>query len=85
MRAKPAYSGAHRALSAVNSCETAPLLATHRRPLQRFAGHEVSIGGYRARKRDGNPDLKWLTDDQMLAMIPAIHAEFQSAYAPFCA
>jgi putative transposase len=39
-----------------------------------------SVSGYRAWKRGGKPDRKRLTDDQMLAVIRAIHAELKSAY-----
>ncbi|MFZ6755998.1 IS3 family transposase [Undibacterium sp. Ji50W] len=41
---------------------------------------EVSISGYRAWKRGGIPDRKRLTDEQMLALIRAIHAEIKGAY-----
>jgi putative transposase len=41
---------------------------------------DVSISGYRAWKRGGTPDRKWLTDVQMLAIIRAIHAELKGAY-----
>jgi putative transposase len=41
---------------------------------------DVSISGYRARKRGGRPDRKRLTDGQMLALIQAIHAELKGAY-----
>ena len=41
---------------------------------------DVSISGYRAWKRGGTPDRKWLTDAQMLAVIRAIHAELKGAY-----
>ena len=41
---------------------------------------DVSISGYRAWKRGGTPDRKWLTDAQMLAIIRAIHAELKGAY-----
>ena len=40
----------------------------------------VSISGYRAWKRGGQPDRKRLTDGQMLALIRAIHAELRGAY-----
>jgi transposase InsO family protein len=40
----------------------------------------VSISGYRAWKRGGQPDRKRLTDTQMLALIRAIHAEIKGAY-----
>jgi putative transposase len=40
----------------------------------------ISISGYRAWKRGGTPDRKWLTDAQMLAVIRAIHAELKGAY-----
>ena len=40
----------------------------------------VSISGYRAWKRGGEPDRRRLTDPQMLALIRAIHAEFKGAY-----
>ena len=38
---------------------------------------DVGISGYRAWKRGGTPDRKWLTDVQMLAIIRAIHAELK--------
>lgn len=41
---------------------------------------DVSISGYRAWKRGGQPDRKRLTDSQMLALIQAIHAELKGAY-----
>lgn len=41
---------------------------------------DVSVSGYRAWKRGGKPDRKQLTDDQMLAVIRAIHAELKGAY-----
>ena len=41
---------------------------------------DVSISGYRAWKRGGTPDRKWLTDAQMLAIIRSIHAELKGAY-----
>jgi len=41
---------------------------------------EVSVSGYRAWKRGGTPARKRLTDDQMLAVIRAIHAELKGAY-----
>jgi HTH-like domain len=41
---------------------------------------DVSVSGYRAWKRGGKPDRQRLTDDQMLAVIGAIHAELKGAY-----
>jgi len=41
---------------------------------------DVSLSGYRAWKRGGTPDRKWLTDAQMLAHIRAIHVELKGAY-----
>ena len=41
---------------------------------------EVSISGYRAWKRGGQPDRKRLSDHQMLALIHAIHVEIKGAY-----
>jgi putative transposase len=41
---------------------------------------DVSLSGYRAWKRGGQPDRKWLTDHQMLALIRAIHSEIKGAY-----
>ena len=41
---------------------------------------DVSVSGYRAWKRGGKPDRRRLTDDQMLAVIRAIHAELKGAY-----
>ena len=41
---------------------------------------DVSVSGYRAWKRGGQPDRKRLTDPQMLALIRAIHAELKGAY-----
>ena len=41
---------------------------------------DVSVSGYRAWKRGGKPDRRRLTDDQMLAVIGAIHAELKGAY-----
>lgn len=41
---------------------------------------DVSLSGYRAWKRGGEPASKRLTDDQMLALILAIHAELKGAY-----
>ena len=40
----------------------------------------VSISGYRAWTRGGQPDRKRLTDTQMLTLIRAIHAEIKGAY-----
>lgn len=40
----------------------------------------VSISGYRAWKRGGRPGRQRLTDDQLLALIRAIHAQFKGAY-----
>ena len=40
----------------------------------------VSVSGFRARKRGGRPDRKRLTDLQMLALIRAIDAEIRGAY-----
>ena len=40
----------------------------------------VSISGYRAWKRGGHPERRWLTDLQMIVLIQAIHAEFKGAY-----
>ena len=41
---------------------------------------DVSVSGYRAWKRGGEPGRKRLTAPQMLALIRAIHAEFKGAY-----
>ena len=41
---------------------------------------EVSVSGYRAWRRGGTPDRRGLTDQQMLALIRAIHAELRGAY-----
>lgn len=41
---------------------------------------DVSISGYRAWKRGGRPDRQRLTDDQLLALIRAIHEQFKGAY-----
>ena len=41
---------------------------------------DVSVSGYRAWKRGGQPDRKRLTDSQMLALIGSIHAELKGAY-----
>ena len=41
---------------------------------------DVSISGYRAWKRGGTPDRKRLTNNQMLVVIRAIHAELKGAY-----
>lgn len=41
---------------------------------------DVSVSGYRAWKRGGTPDRKRLTDDQMLSVMGAIHAELKGAY-----
>jgi len=41
---------------------------------------DASISGFRAWKRGGRPDRKRLTDNQMLALIRAIHAELRGAY-----
>jgi len=41
---------------------------------------DVSISGDRAWKRGGQPDRKRLADNQMLALIRAIHAELRGAY-----
>lgn len=40
----------------------------------------VSVSGYRAWKRGGKSDRKWLSDSQMLALIQAIHTEHKGAY-----
>lgn len=40
----------------------------------------VSVSGYRAWKRGGNPNRKRLTDAQLLAVIRALHAELKGAY-----
>lgn len=40
----------------------------------------VSHSGYRAWKRGGTPNRKRLTNNQMLALISAIHAELKGAY-----
>ena len=40
----------------------------------------VSISGYRAWKRGGCPNRKWLTDAQILALIRAIHIQLKGAY-----
>lgn len=45
---------------------------------------KVSISGYRAGKRGGVAQRQQLTDPQMLALIQAIHAEFNSR-APMAA
>ena len=41
---------------------------------------DVSISGYRVWKRGGEPDRQRLTDNQMLALTGAIHAELKGAY-----
>lgn len=41
---------------------------------------DISISGYRAWKRGGQPDRKRLTVAQMLALIRAVHAELKGAY-----
>ncbi len=41
---------------------------------------DVSLSGYRAWKRGGTPNRKWLTGAQMLALIRAIDAELKGAY-----
>ena len=41
---------------------------------------DVSLSGYRAWKRGGTGERKWLTDSQMLTLIRAIHAEIKGAY-----
>ena len=41
---------------------------------------EVSLSGYRAWARGGQPDRKRLTDAQLLTLIRAIHAQFKGAY-----
>ena len=41
---------------------------------------DVSISGYRAWSRGGQPDRQRLTDAQMLALIESIHAELKGAY-----
>jgi len=41
---------------------------------------DVSESGYRAWKRGGKPVRKRLTDAQMLALIRAIHAEYNGSY-----
>ena len=40
----------------------------------------VSVNGFRAWLRGGNPDRKRLTDAQLLALMRAIHAEVKGAY-----
>jgi putative transposase len=40
----------------------------------------VSVNGYRAWLRGGDPDRKRLTDTQLVALIRAIHAEVKCAY-----
>jgi putative transposase len=40
----------------------------------------VSVSGYRAWKRGGTPDRKRLTDEQMVTVMRAIHAELKGAY-----
>ena len=41
---------------------------------------EVSVSGFRAWRRGGDPQRKRLTDAQLLALIQAIHAEIKAAY-----
>ena len=41
---------------------------------------DVSESGYRAWKRGGKPERKWLTDSQMLTLIRSIHVELKGAY-----
>ena len=41
---------------------------------------DVSVSGYRARKRGGTPDRKRLTEGQMLALTCSIHKKFKGAY-----
>jgi len=41
---------------------------------------DVSISGFRAWKRGGTPERKRLTDEQMIALMKAIHEELKSAY-----
>lgn len=41
---------------------------------------EVSMSGYRAWRRGGVGERKWLTDSQMLTLIRAIHAELKGCY-----
>jgi len=43
-------------------------------------GLDVIISGHRAWKRGGTPGCKQLTNNQMLVMIRAIHAELKGAY-----
>jgi putative transposase len=40
----------------------------------------VSVSGYRAWKRGGSPHRKRLTEEQLLALIKAIHQELKGAY-----
>jgi len=50
-------------------------------PLPAMCGTlSVSISGYRAWKRGGSPHRKRLTDEQLLALIKAIHQELKGAY-----
>lgn len=48
--------------------------------IEMCAALDVSVSGYRAWKRGGKPECKRLTDNQMLAVIRAIHAEIKGAY-----
>lgn len=41
---------------------------------------DVSVSGFRSWRRGGTPSRKRLTDEQMLALIKAIHAELKGAY-----
>lgn len=41
---------------------------------------EVSVSGFRAWRRGGDPQRKRLTEPQLLAVIQAIHAELKAAY-----
>jgi transposase InsO family protein len=41
---------------------------------------DVSVSGYRARRRGGTPNRKRLTDSPMRALIRALHAELKGAY-----
>lgn len=44
------------------------------------AALDVSLSGYRAWKRGGTPHRKRLTDNQIVAVLRAIHAELKGAY-----
>ncbi len=46
---------------------------------ERCEALKVSIRGYRAWKRGGVAERKWLTDPPMRALIQALHAEIQGA------